>query len=584
MFRSSLPRCSLPTPAVRLLRVVPRPAGLALAAVAAAGLAAAVPALPASAASGSCAGSSGQVTCTFTETGGAQTWTVPGGVTTATFRAYGAQGSAGGGGGAQGGPGGEATAIITVHPGDTVEVVVGGSGGFNGGGAGGSAVGAPYSGGSGGGASDIRMGTCAATLSCGLGDRVLIGAGGGGGGGQGHGGSGGAGGATGGNGNGGGGGGSGGGATGATATTFGTGGAAASSSAGCPGGQGANGSAGAGGGGGSNNNAGGGGGGGLFGGGGGGGGCEGGGGGGGGGGSSYGPMGATTYDDASWSGNGQVTISFTVPPLTVTTTSLPVGVAGSSYSQPVAVTGGLAPYTWSVSSGSLPPGLNLDPSTGTISGTPMTAGTYTFTVQVTDSASETASSQTLSITVNPALAVSTTSLPAATGGQSYTATLTASGGIPPYGEWSVLSGSLPPGLTLDAATGVISGAPDVAGTYSFKVTVTDSENPAVTATSGTLSISVSGPVITAIRPDSGPSFGFTPVLITGTGLSCPPRDRSCKVTVTFGGRRALVALARPDEIVALSPAGSGTVTVTVTVGGVSSQATTATRFTYLRFF
>jgi uncharacterized protein (TIGR03437 family) len=73
------------------------------------------------------------------------------------------------------------------------------------------------------------------------------------------------------------------------------------------------------------------------------------------------------------------------------------------------------------------------------------------------------------------------------------------------------------------------------------------------------------------------------VLITGTGLSCPAGDRSCKVTVTFGGRRALVVLVRPGEIWVLSPAGSGTVTVTVTVGGVSSQATAATTFTYLRF-
>jgi len=81
-------------------------------------------------------------------------------------------------------------------------------------------------------------------------------------------------------------------------------------------------------------------------------------------------------------------------------------------------------------------------------------------------------------------------------------------------------------------------------------------------------------------PDRGPSFGFTPVLITGTGLSCPPGQRGCPVTVTFGQRRALVVLDRPTKIWVLSPAGFGTVTVTVTVGGVSSQATAATKFTY----
>jgi hypothetical protein len=113
--------------------------------------------------------------------------------------------------------------------------------------------------------------------------------------------------------------------------------------------------------------------------------------------------------------------------------------------------------------------------------------------------------------------------------------------------------------------------------------VTDSTSPATTATSQTLSISVSGPVITGLRPDRGPFFGSTPVLITGTGLSCPPFQRRCRVTVTFGQRRALVVLARPTRILVLAPAGSGTVPVTVTVGGVSSQATAATTFTYLRF-
>jgi hypothetical protein len=241
----------------------------------------------------------------------------------------------------------------------------------------------------------------------------------------------------------------------------------------------------------------------------------------------------------------------------------------------------VTPYSWSVPPGSLPGGLILNTSTGSISGTPTSYGTFSFTVTVSDAETPAVTaSQPLSITVKPApLVITTTSLAAATGGKPYSATLAATGGVTPY-TWSVSSGSLPPGLSLDSATGVISGTPDVAGTYSFKVTVTDSESPAMTATSGTLSISVSGPVITAIPPDSGPFFGLTPVLIAGTGLSCPPGQRGCRVTVTFGQRRALVVLDRPTTIWVLSPAGSGTVPVTVTVGGVSSQPAT---FTYLRF-
>jgi hypothetical protein len=180
--------------------------------------------------------------------------------------------------------------------------------------------------------------------------------------------------------------------------------------------------------------------------------------------------------------------------------------------------------------------------------------------------------------VVPPLELTTTSLPAATGGQPYSATLAATGGIPPY-TWSVTAGALPPGLNLNSSTGVISGTPDVTGTYVFMVTVTDSESPAMTA-SAALSISVSGPVITSLRPSSGPAYGDTPVVISGTALSCPAGSAGCKVTVTFGGKPAFVAFVRPGEIGVISPAGSGTVTVTVTVGGVSSQATTADQFTY----
>jgi hypothetical protein len=90
-------------------------------------------------------------------------------------------------------------------------------------------------------------------------------------------------------------------------------------------------------------------------------------------------------------------------PLAITTSSLPNGTVGTAYSVNLAAAGGQSPYTWSLADGSnLPPGLNLS-SSGTISGTPTTAGTTSFTVEVIDSsASIQSASKLFSITIDPA--------------------------------------------------------------------------------------------------------------------------------------------------------------------------------------
>jgi hypothetical protein len=212
-----------------------------------------------------------------------------------------------------------------------------------------------------------------------------------------------------------------------------------------------------------------------------------------------------------------VKLSLTVSPLplVLTTSSLPSGTKGASYSSSLQATGGQTPYIWSIT-GSLPAGLILSPTTGQISGTPTATGSANFTATVTDSGSPTQTkSVSLSIAVvvpaPPALTLSA-AFPTATPGTAFSSSMSAAGGTPAY-TWSITAGTLPPGLTLAATTGIISGIPSASGTYNFTATVTDNSSPAL-KTSVPTSIFVSGPPLTPtgpgttwfIRPDGGTRY------------------------------------------------------------------------------
>ena len=243
---------------------------------------------------------------------------------------------------------------------------------------------------------------------------------------------------------------------------------------------------------------------------------------------------------------------------------LPLAKVGNAYNVVVSVNGGASPYQFSILWGALPPGLSINPATGTISGTPLTPGTYGFAVLATDfphgdrgdrrmsisvaaatvpgitvqvspvnsiiasggaqqfsatvvgtsnvavnwsanvgtvsntgrftapavststTAIVTATSMALSsskasatLTIAPlapppppAPTITTTTIPDATAGVSYGATLAATGGTPPY-QWSVVSGSLPSGIQLSNSSGALSGATTVSGSFPFNVQVAD---------------------------------------------------------------------------------------------------------------
>lgn len=171
--------------------------------------------------------------------------------------------------------------------------------------------------------------------------------------------------------------------------------------------------------------------------------------------------------------------------LAVTSLSPPAGTVGISYNATLAATGGVAPYTWTLLSGSLPAGLSLA-SAGVISGTPTTHGTSIVTVQVADSEAnqQTAIAQ-LTLTINT-ITITTQSLPPATVNIAYSVPLAAVGGVAPY-TWT-MSGTLPAGLSLNSA-GVITGTPTATGGSTFNAQVADSEQPPAAA-SAQLSITV----------------------------------------------------------------------------------------------
>ena len=161
------------------------------------------------------------------------------------------------------------------------------------------------------------------------------------------------------------------------------------------------------------------------------------------------------------------------PAMTLSPAVLPDGNVSFVYSQTISVTGSAPPFTFAVTSGTLPPGLTLDPATGVLSGTPTTQGTYNFTVTATDVNTCTgAQAYSLFISPCPPMTVSPVSMPNGNTSSTFSQTITVTGGTAPY-TFAVSSGALPPGLTLDANTGVLSGTPTTLGTYGFTVTITD---------------------------------------------------------------------------------------------------------------
>lgn len=269
--------------------------------------------------------------------------------------------------------------------------------------------------------------------------------------------------------------------------------------------------------------------------------------------SSTGRISGTTQQSGTFSVRATVTsgaltasrdLSFEIEPkLQITTNTLPEGVRGASYDATLSATGGKGSYTWSALS--LPAGLNLSTS-GTLSGTPTSAGTFSAVVRVT--AGDQISETSLSLRVTEPLAVSTTQLPEPVRGAWYETRLEATGGGTQR-SWTVANGSLPSGLTL-SSNGTVSGVPSAAGTFSFIARVTSGPQSAVKSLTVTVREKLS--ITTSSLPDAvrGTPYQATVAATGGSG--------SIRYSITWGDLPAGLSLNPDTGVISGTPTQVGT--------------------------
>lgn len=268
--------------------------------------------------------------------------------------------------------------------------------------------------------------------------------------------------------------------------------------------------------------------------------------------------------------------------LSIATTSLPAGTAGSPYNAILAAGGGRPPYSWAAST--LPAGLTLNPTAGTITGTPSAAGSYPVTLTVTDQAGGT-QSQAFALTIvtgggqpGSGLAITNTGFPAAVAGTAYRQILGSIGGCtspfdaPPV--FSITQGALPPGLSItmvDDRRSAITGTPTTAGGSNFTLTVTACKQSA----SAPFTLTVTG-------AGAGPGLSSTPPSVTfaaTVGQSGNPADQTISLSGPAGASFSAVAsaLSGGNWLTIIGPA-TGTLPAVLTVRAVNPGTLTANTY------
>lgn len=258
------------------------------------------------------------------------------------------------------------------------------------------------------------------------------------------------------------------------------------------------------------------------------------------------------------------------------------GTVGTAYasSTTYSASGAAGPFTYSIASGALPPGLTINPSTGAISGTPTVAGTYTYTVFATNGTETGVSGlQTIVITaaVGPLNMIATPSSTSQVGAL-YSQQNVAFAGTGPY-TYALTSGTLPPGTTLDPATGLVSGYPDASAagnTYTYTITATDAETTTASEISTTAVFAPAAALDMTATPSTqselGAPYSQSNVSIGGIG--------PITYTLTGGTLPAGTTLDPATGIVSGLPTATGPYSYTITAtDSTSPTALTVSRTT-----
>ena len=268
---------------------------------------------------------------------------------------------------------------------------------------------------------------------------------------------------------------------------------------------------------------------------------------------------ALSATNSSGTGNATLTLTVTVGPPVITSSTSASGTVGSAFSYQITATNSPTSYAAT----SLPAGLSVNTSTGLISGTPTAAGTSSVALSATNGSGAGHATLTLTVTVGPPVITSSTSA-SGTVGSAFSYQITATNSPTSYAATS-----LPPGLSVNTATGLVSGTPTAAGTSSVALSATNSSGTGHATL--TLTVTVGAPVITSSTSAAGTVGSAFSYQITATNSPTSYAATSLPAGLAVNTSTGLISgtpTAAGTSSVALSAtnaAGTGHATLTLTV-------------------